>query len=272
MTCAAEITDNTCYFARGLVRVAMVVIMSVGGAVRGEDKATSPVERETQIAMESMVRRNDELVERLAEAQTTIAGLQQGLAIARSEAEVFQRQAGELKVRLEAIGGGTQKSGTAVLEERLLQALNDLRLSDDENRAARSALVRLYEAMLLYRRVAVSNEPNATMAVEAAMRDTAKALNVPAPEAMDATAVPATLTDAMVISWREDLNLIVANVGNQQGVRAGMPFQVIRGNSVVGVVRVVDVRAKISGAVVQEIGSGEVGIKVGDRLKIASSK
>jgi cell shape-determining protein MreC len=72
----------------------------------------------------------------------------------------------------------------------------------------------------------------------------------------------------MVISIKEDLALVVANLGSRQGVKVGMPFQVRRGNAVVGTIRVVDVREKIAGAVIQSLSSETQKIEVGDRLKV----
>ena len=48
----------------------------------------------------------------------------------------------------------------------------------------------------------------------------------------------------MAISVKDDLALVVMNLGSKQGVKVGMPFQVIRGEHIVGSVRVVDVREK----------------------------
>jgi hypothetical protein len=47
-----------------------------------------------------------------------------------------------------------------------------------------------------------------------------------------------------------------------------MPFQVWRGENLVGHVRVVDVREKISGAVIQDLSSTRDKVKVGDRLRV----
>jgi hypothetical protein len=61
---------------------------------------------------------------------------------------------------------------------------------------------------------------------------------------------------------------VVANLGARNGVKVGMPFQVLRGDQLIGTVRVVDVREKIAGAVIQNLNSDKERIKWGDRLKI----
>jgi hypothetical protein len=45
----------------------------------------------------------------------------------------------------------------------------------------------------------------------------------------------------------------------------GMPMRVMRADKLIATLRVVDVRQRICGAVIQEMGSGK--IKVGDRVQ-----
>jgi hypothetical protein len=46
-----------------------------------------------------------------------------------------------------------------------------------------------------------------------------------------------------------------------------MPLRVLRGDKIIAALRVIDVRQRICGAVIQEMGSGKEKIKVGDRLQ-----
>jgi cell shape-determining protein MreC len=149
----------------------------------------------------------------------------------------------------------------------LLKAVSDLRIVQTEKDKVSDQLVRLSEAMLRYLKSASSVDADARMAVETEMRNTNEALGLPSDHAETGTAAPSTLTDAMVISIKDELALVVANVGRKQGVKMGMPFQVIRGDEVIGLIRVVNVRDSISGAVIQSLESDKNKIKVGDRLK-----
>ena len=47
-----------------------------------------------------------------------------------------------------------------------------------------------------------------------------------------------------------------------------MPLRVMRGDKMIATLRVVDVREKICGAVIQEMDSKKEKIKVGDRLQV----
>jgi hypothetical protein len=104
------------------------------------------------------------------------------------------------------------------------------------------------------------------MAVETELRKTNEILG--APLAAKTGPVEATLNDGMVVDVKDDLALIVANIGEKQGVRVGMPFQVWREDKRIGDVRVIDVRNSICGAVIQSLESEKVPVKTGDRLKV----
>jgi hypothetical protein len=106
------------------------------------------------------------------------------------------------------------------------------------------------------------------MTLETELRNARIALGDSSPNAVEAAAVPASISDGMAIAVKDDLSLVVINLGSKQGVREGMPFQVVRGEKIIGRVRVVDVREKIAGAVVQDLFSEKDQIKVGDHLKV----
>lgn len=206
------------------------------------------------------------LQERIILLRSTIKGLTESLAIANSEAEVFKRQAGDLKQRIEALGIDGLTNDPAKLEHRLLAAVSDLRLMKKQNQDARDQLVLLTEAIQVLIQNAEQIDPQIRLTVETELRKTNEVLGG-SPGGKTRAAEP-TLTDGMVMDVKEDLSLVVANIGEKQGVRTGMPFQVWRGNQRVGEVRVVDVRERISGAVIQSLESEKTPIKTGDRLKV----
>ena len=224
---------------------------------------------EAQVTLETVTQENALLRQQLKLAQSQVASLTESMAIANSEAEVFKRQTGELKLRMEALGLDAASPDKAKLEQRLLKAVSDLKIVETEKNKLADQLVRLSEAVVRYLRNASSIDGDARMAVEAEMRAASEALGMPTnSQALVAAPVPATLTDGMVISVKEEYALVVANVGREQGVKIGMPFQVWRGDERIGSIRVVDVRDKISGAVIQDLNGTKAKIKVGDRLRV----
>jgi hypothetical protein len=77
-----------------------------------------------------------------------------------------------------------------------------------------------------------------------------------------------SLMDGSVISVKDEWSLVVGNLGEKQGVKIGMPMRVMRGDKRIATLRVVDVRQKICGAVIQEMDSKKETIRVGDRLQV----
>jgi hypothetical protein len=223
---------------------------------------------EAKVTLQSVTEENARLQEQLAITHQQVKSLTESLAIANSEAEVFKRETGELKLRMEALGIDAAGSGKNKLEQRLLKAVSDLKIVQDDKDKLADQLVRLSEAVVRFLKTATSTDPDARMGLEAEMRAVNEALGIPTGQAVEMEQAAPTLTGAMVISVKEEFALVVANVGSKQGVKIGMPFKVMRKGSQIGLVRVVDVREKISGAVIQEIDSAKNKVKVGDRLEV----
>jgi len=249
------------------------VVLTLGfGTAQGKDGSLSDTDiefSEAKVTLQTEADENQSLKQQIAEQQEAIKALTDALAEANLEEEVYKRKCAELVEKMEALG--IDASNETKLQQRLLKAVSDLRIVQDEKDKLSDQLVRLSEAMLRYLKSASSVDADARMAVELEMRNTNEALGLPSDHAPTANADPATLTDAMVISVKEELALVVANVGRKQGVKVGMPFKVIRGDGEIGLVRVVDVRDSISGAVIQSLESDKNKIKVGDRLQVAAT-
>lgn len=253
---------------RQLPLVLVIVCASLASGLRAQNDPSSFSDSdleatEAKMNLDRALDENARLREKLAVTEATSAKLTESLALANSEAEVFRRTAAELKLRLEAVG---IESGSG--NSKLLAALNDLRLAREEQKKLADALAGLTEAIMHFLKGAVTSDPESRMTLETQLRQASGILGTPTAKSVEAPAVPATLTEAMVISIKEELSLVVTNVGSMHGVRVGMPFQVIRGEQLIGRVRVVDVREKIAGAVVQNLSSERDNIKIGDRLRV----
>ena len=213
-------------------------------------------------AENELLRRDDEL------NKNAIRSLDESLAVANAESEFFKRQYGELKLRMEALGMESVGDNKEALEQRLLKAVRDLALIQKEKDTLAERLVALAETVLLYIKTAQVSNPQLRVDVEEQLRASNEALGIPVREAGKPSAVPADLTSASVISVKDDLALIVGNVGAKHGVKLGMPFRVTRGDHAVGEVRVIDVRDRICGAIIEGLSSTTETVKVGDQLRV----
>ena len=210
-----------------------------------------------------MAQGNSSLSESKIESAETVKTLTESLAASNAEAELFRRKYSELQLRVEALGLDAANKDRSKLEQRLLTAVSDLQLAQKERDQYRDQMLQLTEAMLHLLKTSTGGDAKARMEVEAQLRGTSDLIA----KAGAPVEAPPTLMDGSVISVKDEWSLVVGNFGEKQGVKIGMPLRVLRDDRVIARLRVVDVREKICGAVIQEMGSGKEKIIVGDRLQ-----
>lgn len=257
---------------RCTLAVLVLGLMSVATARSGQQTGSSLTEsdveyRELKLALDAVLKENRQLRDALSAAEASLAEMRKAVAANNGETEIFRRQALELKKRFEALGPNAT-ADSRILEQRLLAAVSDLQKAEVDRKRLTEAMIRLSEAVLHYSKTAISSEPEARLTLETEIRNANQALGIGFGEVVEGAAVSTSLTDASIISVKDDLSLVVVNLGRKQGVRAGMPFQVVRGSDFIGTVRVVEVREKFAGAVIQHLNSENNRIRVGDRLKV----
>ncbi len=213
----------------------------------------------------ALLSQNEELRRQLSLQQESVRTLTDSLAQSNAEAELFRRKFADLQLRMEALGLASADKDRAKLEQRLLNAVSDLKLFEKEREQYRDQMLRLGETVLRFLKTAESSDAQARMDLEAQLRSINDLI---AKSDGEGTEAQPSLMDGSVISVKEEWSLVVGNIGEQQGVKMGMPLRVMRDDKVVATLRVVDVRQKICGAVIQEMDSKKEQIKVGDRLQV----
>ena len=227
---------------------------------------------ELKVTLDKVLGENKQLRDSLAETQRTLTEMRRNLTVSNSETAVFQHQSMQMKLRMDALGIDSVTGNGEKLEQRLLTAVNDLRTSNAEKKSLSEALVRLVEAASLYAKTATVASPQFRLTLETEIRGANALLGVSSSNAAEAPAAAATMSDGTVLSVEPGLALVVMNLGSKQGVKVGTPFQIVRDHKVIGSVRVVDVREKIAGAVIQNLSSEKDQIKVGDILKVDAQR
>jgi len=254
------------------VRIIFVVLVCVtlarGLAAEGNSSLSeSKVENvEPSVTTAALLVQNEELRRQLSLEQESLKTLTSSLAESNAEAELFRRKYSDLELRMEALGLASAKKDRAKLEQRLLAAVSDLQLAHREREEYRDQMLRLNEAMWRYLKTAQSGDAQARLDVETQLRGV-NALATRSRNAPPNSAQPG-LMDGSVISVKDEWSFVVGNLGETQGVKIGMPLRVMRGDQKIATLRVVDVRQKICGALIQEMDSAKEKIKVGDRLQV----
>jgi hypothetical protein len=249
------------------------VTLAQGLAAEGNSSLTeSKIENATsgsgRVTAAELLSQNEALRMELSLARESVRTLTDSLAESNLQAEVFRRKFSGLELRMEALGLESADKDRAKLEQRLLSAVSDLQLLQKERGEYRDQSLRLSEAILHLLKTSTGGDAQARMEVETELRS----LNELIARADSPPAERATLMDGNVISVKEEWSLVVGNIGEQQGVKMGMPMRVMRGEKQIAMLRVVDVRQRICGAVVQKMDSEKEKIKVGDRLQADARK
>lgn len=222
---------------------------------------------EAKVTGDSLLSQNDDLRKQLSLEQETQKTLTDSLVVSNAEAELFRRKYSELQERMDALGIEAVSKDRAKLEQRLLKAVSDLQLTSRQKERYREQLLELTETMLRYVKTTPGGDPQARAEVEAQVRATNKLLDATDNSRAGEEVAPG-LMDGKVLSVKEEWSLVVGDLGTRQGLKIGMPLRVVRGGKTIATLRVVDVRDRISGAVIQELESDKVKIRVGDRLQV----
>jgi hypothetical protein len=241
------------------------ITLARGLAAEGNSSLSeSKIEKaDARVTAAASFSQNEELRAQLALARESVKTLTESLAASNVEAEVFRRKYSDLQLRMEALGLESASKDRAKLEQRLLSAVSDLRLMQEEREKYRDQVLGLSEAIMHLLKTTTGGDALARMEVEAQLRGASELATKP----QSGPEETATLMDGRVVSVKEEWSLVVGNIGEKQGVKMGMPLRVMRADRLIATLRVVDVRQKICGAVIQEMDSGKEKIKVGDRLQ-----
>jgi hypothetical protein len=223
---------------------------------------------DTKVTAAELLSQNEALRRELSLARESVRTLTDSLAESNLQAEVFRRKYSGLELRMEALGLESADKDRAKIEQRLLSAVSDLHLLQKEREQYRDQSLRLSEAILHLLKTSTGGDAQARMEVETQLRS----LNELIAKADNPPAETATLMDGNVISVKDEWSLVVGNIGEKQGVKMGMPMRVMRADKLIATLRVVDVRQRICGAVIQKMDSEKEKIRVGDRLQADARK
>jgi hypothetical protein len=210
------------------------------------------------------------LREKLLLAETTISALTATVAEMGNSAEANRRELEDANLRLEALAATEKDSNKAALEARLLQCLRELRVIKSDKDSARRQLLMLSEAIQMILLTSVETNPQTRLAVESELRKTNELLKDNT--RLQENSIAPSIATGVVLDTRDEISLVVANIGRAHGVKVGMPFQVYRNGKIINTIKIVDVREKVSGGVIQSLTTETTRIEKGDTLKVDAQK
>jgi len=199
-----------------------------------------------------------ELEQRINALEQRNQVLQRSLAEANRSEKQASEQLAQVRTRLEALGKNLLDGG----EDRLIQAAADLQLANERLNDLQGASTHLASAVTDYLRQAVVSDPAARLEVETSLRKLDAQLGLrqkPRPDVRTGS-----LQQAKIVSIDQESGLLVLNVGEAEGARIGMSFQLSRANQPYGKAIVADVRKGVSGAFVDHLGRPTETARLGD--------
>lgn len=201
---------------------------------------------------------------KINQLERRIARLTADYSLAREDAEEAKRQLKEIRSRLNALGGAAL-GGT---EERLIETASQLEAARAELDAVKQSALRLNSAIAAYTRSALVEEPEAKQELETALQDMEVALGLRMTQQDE---LDGTMDEARVLSIDPESGLIVINAGSKAKVEVGMPMEITRGDQLIALAVVTDVRKSVAGLLVQKHLNQNLSVSVGDRVSVTSN-
>jgi hypothetical protein len=215
---------------------------------------------ELHVVVSALTSDNQRLKTELEQRETIIRLLTENLAIARTESELFQKKWSDAQLRAQTLGVNFVDETATQAQRQLVESVRALYLAEAEQQRLIEQLQRLLDA--IQKQGDVSGELARTKALLATREQPTSGQTGKAAEG--------TLESAVVLDANPNLRLVVLNIGLLQGARVGMPLVVLRGDRVVAELRIMEVRKRICGALIERT-EKKVTLRAGDVARVTKS-
>lgn len=221
---------------------------------------------EARAALKITQERLAETNKRFAVLDGERAALVEAFAKTKEENSLLRKQFAELTLQMEARGGALASGDAKVLEERLLKAVRNYDLAQDEADRLGEQLIRLSEVAVTFSQsVGLAEDAPARAMLEAELDNANRVLAETSALQPVEEGAPRIAGDSRVVSLDPSIGLVVLNVGRDQGFRVGMPIEISRTGQYVASATVIDVRDQIAGALLSEVRDDAGDVELGDQ-------
>ncbi|MCP5535869.1 MAG: hypothetical protein H7A51_06495 [Akkermansiaceae bacterium] len=235
--------------------LAGVFLLGAGGACVAENAGEGDKDRRI---------RQLELQLRKSQGQSQV--LARDLAASKKREAELNKSLNDLRLRFAALGDNLLNGG----QDSILEAVKNAEVLDKRYRATENASLRLMADLREYLRTAIVADPDARVRLETSIRELDVALGLrqnPRPHIAQGS-----LQHAKIVSIDAESGMLVINAGENQSVRRGMTFAIMRGNRKVAEAIVADVRKDFSGVLPTQLDDPEDSIRAGDIASVKTTQ
>ena len=229
---------------------------------------------ELRAALDASLKLNQELKSQNTKLLQVNANLRDSLMASNAESEEFRGSYAKMRLQLEALGIEAITDEDKGVEGRLLKAMNDIRLLEEDKMRISEALINLSDKALQVIDQGEGSErvsEDMKVLLSSAVNDADEALGIGGDYEIDGN-VRGTIHEAKIIGVKDDYGMVVFNVGRVAGAKIGMPFRLFRKDRPVGNSIVVDVRDNVCAALIKKLNKEEDYPKVGDLASVATTE
>ena len=190
-----------------------------------------------------------------------------------AEAVDFRKSYNDVRLQLEAFGIESVTDGQSGVEARLLKAMNDIRILEEEKLALSESLINLSDVTLRLIDAVENKKSDKELIkdVKGAVDDSDIALGIGRIDGAE-NFIDGTIHEASIIGVKDDHGVVVLNIGTNSGAKIGMPFRLFRKDRPVGTSIIIDVRDNISAALIKNLKIQEDYPKVGDLASVDTTQ
>ena len=190
-----------------------------------------------------------------------------------AEAVDFRKSNNHVRLQLEAFGIESVTDGQSGVEARLLKAMNDIRILEEEKLALSESLINLSDVTLRLIDAVENKKSDKELIkdVKGAVDDSDIALGIGRIDGAE-NFIDGTIHEASIIGVKDDHGVVVLNIGTNSGAKIGMPFRLFRKDRPVGTSIIIDVRDNISAALIKNLKIQEDYPKVGDLASVDTTQ
>lgn len=244
-----------------------VAIATMSAGVCGLKAQDSIKERELKAALAMSQAEVNNLKAELVRSEAQRKALVEKLAGAVQVSEEQLAEARETELKLQAFGVDLFTQDENSLQQRLLKAVRDLDITEQELER-RSAVIRELSESYLELLASTPGIEEARKAEGMAAIEKAASALVPLSESGEEPPVLADLDSSEVVSMDQEIGLVIIDAGMSSGLRVGTPIAIFQKDQPIYSAMIVDVRESIAGAVLQDRLAANLDVAIGDRVQL----